>query len=385
VKFLGLILSGLRRNPTRNALTTMSIVIAFLLFGLLKPVSEVFESGPQISGADRLLVAPKHSISDMLPIGHVDQIRQLPGIKVVAHQTWFGGTFKDPANSFAQYAVPAKEFMMVYDDAVLPRAHLDAFINTRTGAIAGREIADEFDMKIGDKLPFIPNIWYNKDFTHWEFDLVGIYEGKDEKVDTRRFFLNYSFFDEYRAFGNGSIGNIVVSVEDPDQITKIAGQIDELFVNSRNETNTTTEREYILGFARQLGDIGLIVNAILLAVFFTILSLTANTMSQGIRDRIPEMAILKTLGFQETTILWLVLGEAVSITVAGSLVGLGLAAAFLKLADQIMPSLTQLGALSISIPVFVTGVSIAVCIGVVVGLPPAIQAKRVSIIDALRA
>jgi putative ABC transport system permease protein len=382
---MGLVLSGLWRNPTRNVLTIMSIVIAFLLFGLLKPVSEIFESGPKLSGSDRLIVSPRHSITDMLPIGHVDQIRQVPGVKVVAHQTWFGGTYKDPANSFFQYAVPAKEFMAVYEDVfMLPEAQLDAFINTRTGAIAGREIADEFNMKVGDKLPFIPNIWYNRDYTQWEFDLVGIYEGNEKNADTRRFLFNFSFFDEYRAFGNGLISNILVSVEDPDQTTIIAGRIDELFANSRNETDTTTEREYVLGFAKQLGDIGLIVNAILLAVFFTILSLTANTMSQGIRDRIPELAILKTLGFQEMTILWLILGESVFILVAGALFGLGLAAFLLLFAEQIMPATSQMGTLSISIQVFISGVSIAVLIGILVGLAPAIQAKRVNIINALR-
>ena len=203
-------------------------------------------------------------------------------------------------------------------------------------------------------------------------------------MDTRLFLFNYEFFDEYRAFGNGQISNILVSVEDIDQTTAIAASIDELFANSRNETLTSTEKEYLLSFARQLGDIGLIVNAILLAVFFSILSLTANTMSQAIRDRIPELAILKTLGFRDMTVLRVVLAESILITSVGYVGGMGFAALCLTLAERFVPAIVQLGSLGVSFETCITGFAVAVGMGILVGLPPAVQAKRVNIIDALR-
>ena len=383
MKFLTLIFAGLRRNPMRITLTTISIVIAFVLFGLLKPVADVFESGPNIAGSNRLIVAPKHSISDMLTLRHAQQIRQIPDATIVAYQTFFGGTFREESNSFIQWAV-SNDFFKIYDLALIPRSQLDAFYTQRTAAIVGRTLADEYDFNIGDKIPLVPNIWHNRDGKHWEFDLVGIFDVKDSSTDTRVMFIRYDFLDEYRAFGHGLISNVLVSVGDPDKFDKVAAEIDALFANSTDETLTYTERAYALSFVKQLGNVGLIVNGILFAVFFTILLLTANTMSQAIRDRIPEFAILKTLGFQEMTILWLVLAESVVVIVIGALLGMGAAALGLLFIDEILPVTNPIGLLSLSAEVFFTGVGVAILTGVMVGLPPAFLAKRINIIEALR-
>jgi len=364
-------------------LTVLSIAVAFTLFGLLRPVGMVFESGANLAGGNRLVVSPRHSVSEMLPLGHANQIRQLAGVETVAHQTWFGGTYKDPKNTFVQYAITAEEYLKLYPEIILGEEEKKRFLELRTGAIIGKPLAAEFDLKVGDKLPFLPTIWMNKDNKQWEFELAGIYETADESTDPRRFMFHFDYFDEYRAFANGSIGNVIISVADPEDAASLASEVDALFANSPNETETATERDYYLSFLRQIGDIGLIVNAVLTAVFFTILLLTGNTMSQGIRDRIPEMAIMKTLGFKDLTILLLVLGESVTITIIGALGGI--IVAFL-MAQYIagLPATGQFGPVSMDSEVIITAVIISIIMGISVGMLPALQAKRISIIDSLR-
>ena len=198
MKYLSLVLSGLNRNQVRSFLTLACITIAFLLYGLLTPVQQLFTEGPNISGADRLIVSPRHSITDMLPLSHYNKVLAVNGVGAVAHQTWFGGTYQDNEVGFTQWAVSHDSFFDVFGEARLGSTQLDAFQRNRIGAIAGRRLADELGWREGDRISLIPNIWHNKDGRAWEFELVGIYDADDETVDTRRFFFRYDFFDEYR-------------------------------------------------------------------------------------------------------------------------------------------------------------------------------------------
>ncbi|HJP50169.1 MAG TPA: FtsX-like permease family protein [Pseudomonadales bacterium] len=382
MKYLWLIFSGLRRNTIRVVLTVLSISVAFTLYGLLRPVGLVFDSGANLPGNNRLVVSPKHSLSDMLPVGHVSQIRQLEGVTSVTTQTWFAGTYKDPENTFAQYAVTPEEYLELYPELLLTEKEKKDFLNIRTAALVSRSIAEEFEFRVGDKIPLIPSIWMNRDFRHWEFDLVGIIETDDETIDAPRFLFRFDYFDEYRAFANGLVGNIILGVEEPEQSAALIRRVDALFANSPNETETSSERDYFLNFARQLGDIGLIVNSVLTAVFFTILLLTANTMSQAIRDRIPEMAILKTLGYRDWTILLLVFGESVTITVLGTVIGIVVAICLSIYISGL--GANQFGPIRVTQDVVASAFMVAVLMGVIVGLQPALQAKRASIVDSLR-
>jgi putative ABC transport system permease protein len=194
--------------------------------------------------------------------------------------------------------------------------------------------------------------------------------------------FRFDYFDEYRAFANGLVGNIILGVEEPEQSAALIRRVDALFANSPNETETSSERDYFLNFARQLGDIGLIVNSVLTAVFFTILLLTANTMSQAIRDRIPEMAILKTLGYRDWTILLLVFGESVTITVLGTVIGIVVAICLSIYISGL--GANQFGPIRVTQDVVASAFMVAVLMGVIVGLQPALQAKRASIVDSLR-
>lgn len=384
MKYFALILASLWRKPLRTFFTAASLLMAFLLFGLLEPVVQMFSSGSNVAGESRIWVSPRHSISDMLPVRYQQQVQQMDGVSIAAHQTWFGGTYVDAAASstFTRWAVSPKEFMAINTQMQLPANQLEAFITTRTGAIVGRSTADRFNMQIGDKIPLTADIWHNQDGSQWEFDLVGIYDSVEgEDADTSRFFVNYGFFDEYRIIGKGVVSNIVFTVDDLTQSEAIMARVDSLFANSDMETRTTTEQEYVLNQIKQLGNISLILRAIMGAVFFTIVLLTANTMSQAVRERISELAVLKSLGFENAKVLAIVLAESFVLTLTTAAIGLGLAAYLLQFSDTIIP---QLNSLNLQLNSVLTGFLIAAGLAIAVGLPPALRATRLSIADGLR-
>ncbi len=379
MKYVSLVWAGLFRKPVRSFLTIASIVIAFLLFGLLQSVTVSFTSGIIISGADRLVVAPKYSIIDDIPVNYANRIAQVPGVIHVTHLSWFGGTYKDPQNFFPRWPVDAETFFDVFTDLTLPEDQQRQFQTQRTAAIIGPEIAENFGIKVGDKIPLMANIWPNKDNAVWEFEVVGIYDGEDS-LPKNQMFMNYDFFDEYRAFGQGGVGQFMIRIEDPNQASEIAGRIDDMFANSSDETKTQTEKAYNQMFANQTGNIALIMTGILSAVFFTILLLTGNTMSQAIRERIPELAILKTLGFSNQSVLVLVLVESVMIALLGSILGLAVAGFIIP---GLPASTPFLGGTTLPEVVVMQGIAVAVLLGIAVGLPPAIRAMKLSIVDAL--
>jgi len=384
VKYFGLIVCSLKRKPLRSFFTAASLFTAFLLFGLLEPVVQAFTGGGVVAGENRLWVSPRHSISDMLPVRYQQQVQQLEGVDIAAHLTWFGGIYIDPAasNTFTRWAVTAKEFVLINPQISLPKQQLQAFIGTRTGAIVGRSVADRYNMKIGDKIPITADIWHNKDGSHWEFDLVGIYDSaKEGQSDSARFYVNYDFFDEYRVVGKGFVSNIVFTIDELGDSSTLAANIDSMFRNSSMETRTTTEQEYILSQVKQLGNIGLIVRSIMAAVFFTLLLLTANTMSQAVRERTAELAVLKTLGFHNSSILLIVLAESFVLALIAAMLGLVLAALLLPFAHYVIPQATSL---RLGPESFLLGLSVACILALLVGLAPAIRAMRLNIADALQ-
>jgi putative ABC transport system permease protein len=379
---LSLVWSGLFRRRTRTLLTLLSIVVAFLLFGLLRSIADVFTGGVDVAGADRLIVQPKYSIIDPLPISYLERIRAVPGVAFATHADWFGGFYKERSNFFPKYPVEPKEWFQAYPEYRIDPKQLEAFENTRTGAVAPAELAAKYGWKVGDKIPIEADIYPQRDGSRlWEFDLVGTYEGPKGGLTPSEFLLNYDYFDEARQFGQGQVGWFVVRVTDPSRASEIASAIDARFANSSNETRTATEAEFQRQFANQVGDVGLMMGGILGAVFFTIILLTGNTMAQAYRERVPELAVLKTLGFSDALVATLVLGEAVLLCAIGGAIGLGLAALFATHADAIREVLPDFKMIWQTAAV---GLAIALAMGILVGALPALTAQRLRIVDALR-
>jgi putative ABC transport system permease protein len=384
VKYLPLLWAGLFRRKARTLLTVASVVVAFLLFGLLQAVQSAFESGADAADAKRLLTTARYSIIEPLPLSYVRRIEGVPGVIGVAHAEWFGAKYQNESNAFAVFAVDPARYLDMYREFTIASDERDAFVAARTGAVAGRRLADRYGWKLGQKLPINSEIHPRADGSMtWEFDLVGIIDAKDPAVrgNTDVVLINVKYFDEARLYGKGRTGWYIERIADPSQARAVAAEIDRRFANSPDETKTQPEKEFAVGFAKQIGDIGALVTRILVAVFFTILILTGNTMAQSLRERIPELAILKTLGFSDVKVTALVLAEAVLLLALGGALGM-------TAATSLMPFVNGSTGGRFP-PLFVEGETwlraavAALALALAVGLPPALRARRLRIVQAL--
>jgi putative ABC transport system permease protein len=384
VKYLHLVLSALLRRKTRTIFTLLSVLAAFLLFGLLDSVRSAFaNAGRDIAGVDRLVTVSKISFTLSLPKSLLERIGSTPGVAEVSYANWFGGVYQDPKNFFANEAV-APNFLDLYPEWELSPAEREAFRNTRTGAVVGERLARKYHWTLGDKIPLQATIFPQKGGGNaWTFDLVGIFHVSDPKQKDQEevLYFNWDYFDEARAFGNGNVGWYVSRVSDRNLAGRVAQAIDMLSVNSDHETKTQTEQAFQASFVSQFGDIGMIVGVIMSAVFFTLILLTGNTMAQAVRERIPELAVLKTIGFSNRSVLLLVLAESVLLIVLGGAAGLVLAGvAVTALSDSLGGALPML---PVGAQIWARGLGFMVLIGLVVGSLPARRGMRLRIVDAL--
>ena len=382
MKFFYLVWTNLKRKKMRSALTMLSILVAFMLFGYLGAIRQGFSQGIDVAGLDRLIVRHKVSIIQLLPVAHEKRIEQVEGVVDAVYQTWFGGVYQKPTNFFPQMPVDPEEYLAMYPEILLGDAERKAWLSTRSGAIAGRQIAERFGWKVGDRIPINATIWPRKGGeSTWEFDLVGIYDGAERGTDTTMFLFRYDFFDESRQFGEGLVGWYTVRIADPERAAEMAAAVDAVFANSQYETKTEAEGAFLQGFADQIGDVGLIITSIVAAVFFTILIVAGNTMAYAVRERTNELAVLKAMGFTDGGVLGLVLGECFLLTAIGGGIGLFLGWLLVSMGDPTGGSL----------PVFyipdrdlLVGVLLIVMMAFVAGILPALQAGRLRIADALR-
>ncbi|MGV3516876.1 ABC transporter permease [Luteitalea sp.] len=381
MKFLHLVWRSLMRRKLRTLFTALSIFIAFLLFGALMALRVAFGMGVDLAGQDRLVMIQKVSFIQPLPLSYRDRIAATEGIAGVTHSSWFGGIYQDPKNFFAQFAVDPESWLQMYPEYVLPEAQKQAWYANRTGAVVGRSLANRFGWKVGDRVPLRATIWRKADDSPWTFTIDGIYDAGTKGADETQFFFHYDYLDEARTFGQGLTGWYVIRVADPQQSEAVAARLDALFANSPAETKTSTEKAFVQAFAKQIGDIGSILMAILAAVLFTILLVAANTMAQAVRERTNELAVMKTLGFGDGQLLGLVLLESVLLAIIGG--GAGLLLAWL-VTQQGDPTGGLLPAFFLPTRDIVLGVGLIFVLGLAAGLLPAWQASRLRIVDALR-
>ena len=382
LKHLHLIWSNLKRKKLRTLLTLLSIMVAFVLFGFLAAIKQALAGGVTLAGQNRLWVRHKVSIIQSLPESYKARIERIPGVSLATHQTWFGGVYQDPKNFFPQMPVVPEEFLEMYPEFLLAPEEKQAWLKTRTGAIVGRKTADRFGWKVGDKVPILSSIYAKTDGSRlWEFDIVGIYDGKEKNTDTTQLFFRYDYFDEARLWNKGQVGWYIVRVKDPEEAAEVAKAIDAEFENSSAETKAEPEGAFLQGWAKQIGDITLITATILSAVFFTILLVAGNTMAQSVRERTGELGVLKAMGFTNSQVLALVLGESCVLALLGG--GLGLAVAWLMIARG-DPTGGMLPLFFFPPTDVLLGAGLSIALGLVAGIFPALQAMRLRVADALR-
>jgi putative ABC transport system permease protein len=382
MKFVYLIWSNLKRKKLRTGLTLLSILVAFVLFGILASIKQALSGGVSLEGANRLVVRQKVSIINLLPESYKARMGRISGVDLAVHQTWFGGIYQDAKNFFMQTPVVPEDFLNMHPEFVLPVEQKKAWLQTRTGAIVGRKTADRFHWKIGDKIPIQSAIWAQTDGSRaWQFDIVGIYSGRDKNTDTTPLFFRYDYFEEARMGAKGQVGWYTIRVKDPAQAPVIAKLVDQEFENSAYETKSEPEGAFVQGWAKQVGNIALITASILGAVFFTILLVTGNTMSQAVRERTGELGVLKAIGFTNGQVLGLVLGESCLVAVLGGVLGLAVAWLITSGGD---PTGGMLPQFFFPHRDLLVGLGLSVLLGIVTGIFPALAAMRLRVADSLR-
>jgi len=378
MKYLYLVWRNLQRRRTRTIFTLLAILVCFVMFGFMSTLRNAFTM-VNAAGVDRLMMTNKVSIIQPLPLGYMTKIEAVPGVVMATHSDWFGGVYQDPKNQFPQFPVDPEPWLKMYPEFHLPPDQLKAWETDRQGAVVGRETAERYGWKIGDRIPLQATIWQPKEGS-WEFNIVGIYDAAPGK-DRTQFWFRYDYFDEHRRDGTGMVGWYLIKIANPSDGPAMSNRMDELFANSSFETKTATESAMIQSWANQIGDIGQIIIYILIVVFFTILLIVRNTMAQSVRERTNELGARKALGFGAGLVLSLVLAESVTLSLIAG--GIGLALAWIIVA-QGDPTKGMLPMYAFPVNSVAIGLGLAVALGIGAGLPPALSAMRLRITDAMR-
>ncbi len=380
MKFRGLIFANLLRKKVRLALTIGSFAVALFLFAFLGVVRDAFNRGADVAGADRLVIINRTSIINTIPLSYRDQILRIPGVKYVTHNNWFGGTYVDEKNFFPQFVIDPDNQRQVFPEFAVADDQWNAFLKDREGAIVGARTMQRFQWKIGDRIPIKTTIWGGGS---WEFNIDGVYRGKQPQDDETQFWFRWDYFEErIPERVKGQVGWYVLRVNNPDDSPRIAKAIDGQFANSPYETRTETESAFAAGWVKQFGNIQFLIVTIGVVVFFTLLLVTGNTMAIAVRERTAELAILKAIGFSDRTVLLFVLGESLVIALIGGLLGLLLAVlAIPLLADALSGMLPRL---LVSPALLAFGLGTALVVGMISGVVPGIAAMRMRVVNALR-
>lgn len=380
MKFANIIFANLFRKKVRLLLTIGSFAVALFLFVFLAVVRDAFNRGADVAGADRLVVINRTSIINLIPLSYRDKILRIPGVKVITHNNWFGGTYIDEKNFFPQFVIDPQSQREVFPELIVPDDQWANFLKDRQGAIAGAKTAERFGWKIGDRIPIKTALYGGGS---WEFNLAGIYHGKRPQDDETQFWFQWDYFEEKIPDRvKGQIGWYVLRVNNPDDSPRIAKAIDSEFANSPNETKTETESAFAANWVKQFGNIQFLIGSIGLVVFFTLLLVTGNTMAISVRERTSELAVFKAIGFSDRAVLFFVLAEALAIALFGGLLGiLGamiLVPALGKALTGLLPSIV----LAPSMLLF--GLLLAIVVGFASGVIPGVSAMRLRVVNALR-
>lgn len=383
--FLKLVLRNALRHKLRTGLTVLGLVVAILSFGLLQTVVEAWYAGANAAAANRLVTRNAVSLVFPMPINYREKIRAVDGVEKVAAANWFGGIYRDTSmqNFFPKFAVHPEAYFAMYPEYVVDPDEFRSFVRDRRGAAIGRKLADTHGFKVGDVIPIQGDIYPG----NWEFTVRAIYDAGEPTADTSLMFFHYDYLNETLKQRSGvrradQVGVFVVAIDDVSRAAEIGQAIDELFRNSPTETLTETERAFQIGFAKQTEAIVMAVRFVSFVVIGIILAVMANTMSMTARERMPEYATLKALGFHPSYVGSLILGESVAIAALGG--GLGIALSF-PLADWFVAQMGSLfSVFEISGGTVLVQAACALGVGFIAALLPMRRAARVPIVEGLR-
>lgn len=379
---LSLILKNALRHKLRTGLTLVGVTVAILAFGLLSTVVRAWYAGVDATSASRLVTRHAVSLVFSLPLSYQQRIRSIEGVNGVAGANWFGGVYITERNFFPQFAVQAEQYFPLYPEFVVPEAQMKDFLHDRKGALVGQKLADTYGWKLGDTVPIRGTIWPG----NWEFTIRGIYHGVDQKTDKSQFFFHWEYLNEvakvrYPRRAN-TVGIYVVGLSEPRRAAEIATLIDTGFRNTLAETLTETEKAFQLSFVSMTETILVAVRAVSYVVILIILAVMANTMAMTARERLPEYATLKALGFSPGFVALLIVGESITIACMGGALGIALtypvAAIFAKAVGTLFPIFY------VANETVLLQAGFAILVGVIAAVVPAWRASQINIVRGLR-
>ncbi len=381
---LNLLFRNLWRNKGRSLLTLLGLVVAILAFGLLSTVVGAWYAGAEGASNARLITRNAISLVFPLPLSHADRIRQVDGVSEISWANWFGGIYKEPRNFFPQFAIKAESYLALYPEYLLSDGERQAFLKDRRGAVIGRKIAQTHGLEVGDMMTLKGTVYPG----NWEFQVRGIYDGRQSSTDTAQMFFHWEYLNEEakrRALprATNTTGVFIVQIGEPARAAEISLAIDALFRNSAYETLSETEKAFQLGFVAMTEAIVLAIQVVSYVVILIILAVMANTMAMTSRERTSEYATLKALGFSPRFVAGLITGESLLLAVIGGVTGALLtfpaAAAFVGSIGTLFP------VFEVSRDTTLAQIGLAVLVGLIAAAVPAVRSARIRIVEGLRA
>jgi len=379
-----LLLRNVWRHKGRALLTLLGLVVAILAFGLLSTVVGAWYAGAEGSSNARLITRNSISLVFPLPLSHAERIRQTDGVQQISWANWFGAIYKEPKNFFPQFAIQAESYLDLYPEYVIPEADKAAFLKDRRGAVIGRKIAQTHGLQVGDQMTLKGTIYPG----NWEFQVRGIYDGRDPSTDAAQMFFHWEYLNEEakrRALPRAAntTGVFIAQITEPARAAEISLAIDALFKNSAFETLTETEKAFQLGFVAMTEAIVLAIQVVSYVVILIILAVMANTMAMTARERIGEYATLKALFFSPRFVAGLITGESLLLAAIGGILGATLtfpaAAAFSGSVGTLFP------VFEVSRDTTAAQLVLAVLVGLIAAIIPATRSARIRIVEGLRA
>jgi putative ABC transport system permease protein len=378
LKYFPLVWNGLWRRPARTIFTLLSIAVAYVLFGILSGIDAGFSHTLEVSRMDRLFTDSRFGTP--MPLTYGEQIASVPGVIVVAPRSGLFGYYQDPKN-FIFVLCADRRFFSLRPEITISPQELATLLQTRTGAVVAVELAQQFGWKVGDKVPIQTKTVQADGNQVWTFDIVAIVDDVNHPGAGGWFIANYSYLDEGRVTEKGTISRFLVRIMDPERGGQIGRQIDKLFANSTVATRTSSERSGAQSDLQFFGDVNFLTSAVLGAVFFMLLFLSGNTMLQSVRERIPEFAVLKALGFSDKTVLSLVVAESVLLCLFAAAAGLLVSKLIIPIARGPLSDFLLL--LQMPWTAMLTGFGLALIIALLSSLLPALRVKQLNVVDAL--
>lgn len=335
MNLLNLVWRNSFRKKVRFWLTCISVMVAFFLFTTLSGVNYALTINVSDTNQYRLITSHKISMTQSLPINYQQKIAAVTGVKKVSYASWFGGFFQNEKNQLAVTAVEHLSYFELFDEYHIPQQQLEQWKKTRTGLVIGQALADQYGWKIGDQIPLSSSIWMNKSGSfNWPFVVSAIYQSKKKSGDNKKIFFQHAYFDKGRAYAKNSVSWLSTEVTAKTNVDEVIQSIDALFSHANSSTRTTTEQVFIKERAQQFVDMAMVINLVVIAVFFTLLLIVCNTMIQTVRERNNESAMMKALGFSSTSLIQAIYFESLLLLGLGAISGSLLATVLITFVRQ---------------------------------------------------